>query len=156
MLDSLAAADVPSTWCAHALARARTADTPRGSRMGRNSRWPFVLASRFPRRLPSEVGASAPTAAFIGRGARLGGAGGGDASEGEGASNVSGGLFGFGVGGGIRNTSNRSSTSTDGGNKKDELTDRREKARQAALARMERNAGATNSAGVGDENSKSR
>ena len=94
-----------------------------------------------------KVGASAPTAAFIGRGARLGGAGGGDASEGEVASNGSGGLFGFGVGGGIRNTSNRSSTTTDGGNKKDELTHRREKARQAALARMERSNASISSGG---------
>ena len=91
--------------------------------------------------------ASAPTAAFIGRGARLGGNEGGDASEREGVSNGGGSLFGFGNSGGIRSTSSRSST--DGGNKVDELTDRREKARQAALARMERNAGASNSAGGG-------
>ena len=90
-------------------------------------------------------GSSAPTAAFIGRGARLG-VDGGDAdgdvaarTSGTGASN---GLFGFGGGG-----TSSEITGTDGGSKKDELTDRREKARQAALARMERNSGTAKSAG---------
>ena len=81
---------------------------------------------------------SAPTAAFIGRGARLGGDDGGD--NGTDASNGSGGLFGFGA-------ANARSGTAGGEKKQDELTDRREKARQAALARMERNAGATDSAG---------
>ena len=81
---------------------------------------------------------SAPTAAFIGRGARLGGDDGGD--NGTDASNGSGGLFGSGG-------ANARSGTAGGEKKQDELTDRREKARQAALARMERNAGATDSAG---------
>ena len=98
--------------------------------------------------------ASAPAAAFIGRGARLGGNEGDDGGTTAGSHQNRGGLFGFGSGGGA-SANNRSSVNA-GGNKKDELTDRREKARQAALARMERNAGATNSAGLGDENSKSR
>ena len=68
---------------------------------------------------------SAPTAAFIGRGARLGGGG-----SGERQSNIGGGgIFGFGS---SNDTSGNASTVND---KKDELTDRREK---AALARMER------------------
>lgn len=90
---------------------------------------------------------SAPTAAFIGRGARLGGSEGDDGSTctTAGTSRNGGGLFGFGSSDGA-SANNRSSANNAGGNKKDELTDRREKARQAALARMERsNASAGNS-----------
>jgi hypothetical protein len=72
-------------------------------------------------------GGSAPAAAFMGRGARLGGDDGG-VSAGRG------GLFGMGSG---NSYDSSGGSSTEG--KRDELTDRREKARQAALARMERN-----------------
>ena len=83
--------------------------------------------------------ASAPTAAFIGRGARLGcdsGSGSGESQSNSGG----GGIFGFG------SSNNTSGSASNVNGKNDELTDRREKARQAALARMERSN--TNNNGV--------
>ena len=71
---------------------------------------------------------SAPTAAFIGRGARLGGGGSGESRSNSGG----GGVFGFG------SSNNTGGSASNVNGKNDELTDRREKARQAATARLER------------------
>ena len=71
---------------------------------------------------------SAPAVAFIGRGARLGGSGSGESQSNSGG----GGIFGFG------NSNNTSVNASNVNGKNDELTDRREKGRLAAMARMER------------------
>ena len=68
---------------------------------------------------------SVPTAAFIGRGARLGGEESGESQSNSGG----GGIFGFG------SSNDTSGSASNANGKNDELTDRREKARQAAERR---------------------
>mmetsp|Transcript_35490 Transcript_35490/g.77734 ORF Transcript_35490/g.77734 Transcript_35490/m.77734 type:complete len:271 (-) Transcript_35490:101-913(-) len=109
----------------------------RSSSGGDNSSAGFQVFKADSRSANDGGGPTAPTAAFIGRGSRLGGGSTDTTSttstaNGSTASSSGGGIFGFGGG----TAGSRGSKAT----KEDDLTDRREKARQAALARLERNA----------------